>query len=76
MTRTVYYTTYVSHYEFQNGALPHFSKPFKTLEEARAFEKSLGDINTQIEMHYEIWDRNEWRLDDEMREPIKPIIED
>ena len=66
MNRKVYYTTYVSHEEFQNGALPHFSKPFKTLDEAKEFEKSLGDMNTQIELHHEIFSRNEWLPDWDM----------
>ena len=76
MIRTVYYTTYVSHEEYQNGAMPHYSKPFNTLEEARTFEKTLGDMNTKIELHHEIFERNEWLPDWDMGNSWCEVIDD
>ena len=62
MKRKVYYVTYSDSEDFKNG-ICHFSEPLQTLEEALKREKELGGyvMNTQIEMHNEIFSNNEWQ---------------
>lgn len=72
MKRKKYYVTYANPQDYQKGVY-HFSPPFDTLQEARKFATNLKNI--RIELHNEIYERNEWLPDFDMGDSWLEIIE-
>jgi len=76
MERRIYKVVYSNSKDFQDG-IYHFSKPFESLKDAKVFESKIGKdkMNTRIELHNEIYERNEWQPNFDMGKDWMEVIE-